>query len=127
MPTYDTTRFDPPAPFAHVDLRDTVAGREWERAPRLLDCGADVTLVPGEVVSRLGVETVPDASYELTGLDGSSSFARVVRLEMAFCRRTFRGRFLLIEQEYGIIGRNVLNAIPLLLDGPQLSWSEHTT
>ncbi len=52
--------------------------------------------------------------------DGDTSLAEVVRLELLFCRRTFRGQFLLIDQAWGVIGRNVLNAVPLLLDGPRL-------
>ncbi len=38
--------------------------------------------------------------------------------------RRFRGRFLLIDAEVGVVGRNVLNHVRLLLDGPALSWEE---
>ncbi len=64
MPAYDATIFDPPAPMAHVTLRN---------------------------------------------LDRNM---------------TLRGRFLLIEQGWGILGRNILNALPILLDGPRLAWEE---
>jgi hypothetical protein len=30
----------------------------------------------------------------------------------------------LIDQEWGIIGRDVLNLVVLLLDGPKLTWIE---
>ena len=50
--------------------------------------------------------------------------ATLVHLELVFCQRTFRGQFLLIDQSYGILGRNVLNAVPLFLDGPQLQWDD---
>jgi len=43
---------------------------------------------------------------------------------MIFLNRTFRGRFLLINQERGVMGRDILNRVSLLLDGPDLSWSE---
>ena len=39
--------------------------------------------------------------------------------------RTFRGQFLVIDQQVGILGRNILNALALVLDGPQQTWSEH--
>jgi len=42
-----------------------------------------------------------------------------------FLRRTFRGDFLAIDQPWGILGRNVLNAISLILDGPRQQWDEH--
>ena len=51
-------------------------------------------------------------------------FAPVVRLELRFSRRTFRGQFLLVDQAWGILGRNVLNAVAVLLDGPNLAWHE---
>lgn len=35
-----------------------------------------------------------------------------------------RGQFLLIDQVYGILGRNVLNAISLTMDGPKRQWRE---
>jgi hypothetical protein len=90
----------------------------------LLDSGADVSLVPRQIASALEALIEPDTHYELAGFDGSSSVAAAVRLEMIFCRRTFRGRFLLVDQTWGILGRNVLNAVPLVFDGPHLTWEE---
>lgn len=40
--------------------------------------------------------------------------------------RTFRGQFLVIDEEVGVLGRNILNALALLLDGPQQTWSEYS-
>ncbi|MDO9129923.1 MAG: hypothetical protein Q7U34_08655 [Anaerolineales bacterium] len=34
------------------------------------------------------------------------------------------GQFLLIGQPFGIMGRNILNAVALLLDGPLGLWEE---
>jgi hypothetical protein len=61
------------------------------------------------------------------GFDGSKSFAPVVILDLLFLRRAFRGRYLLIEAERGILGRDVLNHIAVLLDGPRQQWLEHTS
>jgi hypothetical protein len=88
----------------------------------LLDTGADVTLLPGSVVTGLGVALLPDRSYEVVGFEGQTSSAYAIRAEMTFLGLTFRGRFLIIEQEWGIIGRNVLNALSLTLDGPRTTW-----
>lgn len=44
--------------------------------------------------------------------DGSISIASVVQLEMSFLRKTFRGRFLLIDQGWGVLGRDILNLLP---------------
>lgn len=56
--------------------------------------------------------------------DGSISSATAVELDMIFLKRAFRGRYLLIDQEVGIMGRDVLNHVPLFLDGPDLTWIE---
>jgi len=58
--------------------------------------------------------------------DGSKSFAPVVMLDLLFLQRAFRGRYLLIEAEHGIVGRDILNHVILLLDGPRQQWSEHS-
>jgi hypothetical protein len=106
-------------------LRNLDTGAIWSEVPMLLDSSADVTLIPQAAVSLLGVDVIPNKRYELIGFGGSTSFASVVRLELVFCGRTFRGQFLLIEQEWGVLGRNVLNAVALLFDGPHLTWDEH--
>ncbi len=125
MPTYDAARFHPPAPMAQVTLRNPDNNTTHPDVPMLLDTGADVTLIPKTIAERLEAHPSPDRQYELTSFDGSISLTPVVQLELFFLGRTFRGQFLLIDQEWGILGRNVLNAIPVLLDGPNLEWSEH--
>ena len=124
MPTYDTTRFEPPAPLAFVTLRNSNNGVTLPDVPMLLDTGADVTLVPQPTIQLLGLTSAQDKFYELSGFNGGISLAAVVQLDLLFLGRTFRGQFLLIDQEYGILGRNVLNSIALLLDGPHLNWEE---
>jgi hypothetical protein len=48
-----------------------------------------------------------------------------VRLDLLFLNRTFRGIYLLTGQDYGILGRDVLKHISILLNGPQEEWREH--
>ena len=122
MPAYNATIFDPPAPVARVNLRRGTMN--WPEVPMLIDSGADVTLIPQSALDHLGFEVVPEQRYELIGFDGSVSFAPAARLELIFLGRAFRGQFLLIDQEWGILGRNILNAVALLLNGPQSTWNE---
>ena len=62
--------------------------------------------------------------YELAAFDGSKSVAPVAVLDMIFLNRVYRGRYVLIEGESGVIGRDVLNHVALLFDGPQQQWLE---
>jgi hypothetical protein len=123
MPDYDSTRFSPPAPVALVTLRNPESGVTKAGVTMLLDTGADVTMLPQGVTEELGLSYLKD-SYELADFEDRKSQARAVRAGMLFLDLTFRGRFLLVEQDYGIIGRNVLNAISLTFEGPRLSWEK---
>jgi hypothetical protein len=51
--------------------------------------------------------------------------SRVVRMDLLFLRRTFKGRFLIIDQPWGVLGRNVINHVCLMLNGPRLIWDEY--
>jgi hypothetical protein len=123
MPDYDATQFSPPAPVALVTLRNSVSGKERADVVMLLDTGADVTLLPRSIVEELGIGYSADI-YELSDFEGRTSNANAVRAEMVFLGLTFRGQFLLIEQDWGIIGRNILNAVTLIFDGPKQSWGK---
>jgi len=124
MPEYDAESFDPPAPVATVTLRHPATGALVSNVPMLLDTGADVSLLPREFVERLGIEPVEDIAYEIQGFDGELKSAQMVRLELLFLKRVFSGQFLLIDQPVGILGRNILNIIAILFDGPHSEWSE---
>jgi hypothetical protein len=123
MPDYDSTLFSPPAPVALVTLRNLESGMMKVGVTMLLDTGADVTLLPQGVAEELGLSYLAK-SYELADFEERASLARAVRAEMVFLGLTFRGQFLLVEQDWGIIGRNVLNAVSLTFDGPRLSWEK---
>jgi len=125
MPSYDALHFDPPAPVARVTLRNPQSGATVSDVLLLVDTGADITLLPRTAVERLGVPLLAAQQYELMGFDGSKSFAPVVMLDTVFLQRAFRGRYLLVEEERGILGRDILNHVSLLLEGPRQQWSEH--
>lgn len=125
MPSYDASHFDPPAPIVQVMLRNPPSRATVSDVLLLLDTGADVTLLPRTAVEKLGVSPLAGQGYELMGFNGSRIFAPVVMLDLLFLKRSFRGRYLLIEEERGILGRDILNHVNLLLDGPQQQWLEH--
>ena len=124
MPTYDDRLFNPPAPLARVTLRKPGTGETVSDVPMLIDSGADVTLIPQQSLMRLGVKVDPDVGYEVTGFDGRRSIAQVVTLDLVFLKRVFKGKFLVSDQEWGILGRDVVNHVAVVLDGPRLAWEE---
>ena len=124
MPAYDTMLFDPPAPLAMVIVRSPITGAAVANVAMLIDTGADVTILPRSPIEHL-VETAERGDrYELEGFDGARSLASAVRLELQFLGKVFRGQFLIVDANHGILGRNVINALSLIMDGPNLTWGE---
>jgi hypothetical protein len=122
MQAYDVARFDPPAPVAFVTVKSEHTGVTFQDVPMLLDTGADVSLLPRSIV---GTAASPDATeYELEAFDGTKSTAPAVAAEVVFLGKSFRGQFLLTDAWHGILGRNVLNNLSLLFDGPSGTWTE---
>lgn len=123
MTPYDDQHHQPPAPVGFMTLR-TLDGRSLSVANvmAVLDTGADVTLLPRWAIEQLGLTPESDASYSLAWFDGSIRSAESVVLEAAFQGGRFQGRYALIDQAHGIIGRNLLNHFRLLFDGPARVW-----
>ena len=77
---------------------------------------AQVTLRhPGNGATRLDVPMLLDSGADVTLIPKT-----VIELLGA---TIVPGRQM--DRAWGILGRNVLNAIPILLDGPHLEWDEH--
>ena len=125
MAAYDSSFFDPPAPVAVVSIRDPSSGNIVSAVRMLIDSGSDLTLIPERLINELNLELDQSTSHELTGFDGHMSVARSVQLDLVFLGRTFKGRFVVIDSESGILGRNVLNHFALVLDGPGLNWEQN--
>jgi hypothetical protein len=122
MQLYDAVRFDPPAPLALVTVKSEELGTVIHDVPMLLDTGADVSLLPRSMVAPLAS---PGArQYELEAFDGTKSTAPAINAELQLLGKSFRGQFLLIDSWHGVLGRNVLNNLSLLFNGPSRKWME---
>lgn len=110
MHDYDHALFNLPAPLALVSLRHPSHGNSrYDRPRRCLIRGVSID---------------PQRSYELMGFDGNRTVTPFVEADLLFLSKTFKGRFLLIDQEWGLMGRDVLNHVSLLFDGVRLTWGE---
>ncbi len=123
MPSYDSLHYDPPAPTAQVILH-TANGATVTDVHLLLDTGADATLLPRSAILRLGITPDPALMYDLIGFDGTRSTTQAVDLDMIFLQKAFRGRYLLTDNDRGILGRDVLASVMLLFNGPGQEWSQ---
>jgi hypothetical protein len=87
----------------------------------VLDSGADISALPRGVVDALALAP-GDRAYEVMAYDNTVRECLSVRAEVVFLRGHFTGQFVVLDQEVGVLGRNILNHFVVTLDGPHLEW-----
>ena len=123
MPAYDAEHFRPPAPVASVTICTRDRSKTVVDVPMLIDSGADLTLIPQRCIQSLGLQDEPIDGFR-QGFDGNTTPARAVNIELHFLQYVFRGLFPVTNDEFGILGRNILGRFVLVLNGPALEWRE---
>ena len=126
MPAYEGGSFSPPAPVARIVVRHSETGSSVPDVTMLIDSGADVTLIPKLPIATLGLVGAGQ-HYQLVAFDGTARESEAVQADIVFLNKRFHGRYLLVEGEVGILGRDILNHLRLLLDGPMLAWEESSS
>ncbi len=120
---YKTTK-NPPAPIANLILRNIETLESIRNVPMLLDTGSEITLLPRICCDEIGVKVSETEYLELVGFNNATSFAYYTRLDLIFLNKRIRGKFLVYDDEEGIIGRDILNKLSIVFDGKNLSWYE---
>jgi len=110
---------DPPAPFVNVTLRCPKTGRQNANLPAQIDTAADRTILPGPIVRALALADDGRALFQ--GFAGDIVEVPVYFVEIQLHDRPATAvRAALGEREpYILLGRDVLRAHRILLDGPQ--------
>ena len=116
--------YDPPAPVAKVKLRNPDALESVANVSMLLDTGSDITLLPRTYCDQIGVKVSETDSLMLEGFNQTISVAFYTQVDFIFLKKLFRGKFLVYDQDEGIIGRDVLNKFSIVFDGVNLEWKE---
>lgn len=123
MTKYDES-FEPPAPTAKITLRNTETGELIREVLMLLDTGSDISLLPRSSVEALKIEPLRNENFILEGFDGSQTSAEVFYLQAIFLGKRFTGKYCVIDEEIGIVGRDVLNRVSILFNGLNLTWRQ---
>jgi predicted aspartyl protease len=108
----------PTAPLALLNIA-AIGSDDWVTdIPALLDSGADVTVLPEPVVTRLGL--IPVEHLPATGFDGHTSLLPIFTIQLVV--RDFPSIEVEvmggIAERYAVLGRDVLNRFKVVLDGP---------
>ena len=116
--------YDPHAPVAKVKLRNPDTLETVTDVAMLSDTGSDITLLPRTYCDQIGVKVSETESLELQGFNQTISLAFYVQIDFIFLKKLFRGKFLVYDQDEGIIGRDVLNEFSIVFDGINLEWKK---
>jgi predicted aspartyl protease len=114
---YDA-KFNPPAPVLPIQL-SSPSRISLLTVPALVDSGSDITVIPRTVAQDLNLQPAYVAySKGLSGaLEESTVFSAMVSIEREEPEIT---GVLTWNEDYALLGRDVINHWQVLLDGPGL-------
>lgn len=98
-------------------------GELVRRANAMLDSGAVMTCVPKWVIDRLGPLTYSSVRVRLANGELRDAITAVIRIRVASHDIPNRIEVVIIDKEYALIGRDILNRYRVMLDGPEERWS----
>ena len=89
----------------------------------LLDSGADMTCVPKSITAALNTHGF--GSVDTVDFDGKLSTLRTCFLNVEYEGYNFGATEVIeINDDVGVIGRDLLNQHIIVLDGPGLAWEK---
>jgi predicted aspartyl protease len=112
------TQLQPPAPFVYIQLRNPGDGNQLANVPAQIDTAADRTVLPQSLVKALDLAQI--GTMRIGGLGGITYelptyvvYAGIHDFAMQPVKIVASA-----EEHWILLGRDVLNAIRFVLDGP---------
>jgi hypothetical protein len=116
---YDT-RFNPPAPALSVQISNLDDVVRSPTLPALVDSGADTTVIPAAMVQQLGL--TPAGETLVRGYEGQPESVPMYDIILRVAEARLVGlSAVTFSADYILLGRDALNWLRLLLDGPALT------
>ena len=120
IPYAYNTQFHPPAPFVLVTLRHPLTGNTLSGVPAQLDTGADRTLLPQSFADALQLPSIGEVPIGGVGGTISSMPCYAVFLGVHTLPESLIEVIAHPEESWVLLGRDVLNSLRIVLDGPRL-------
>jgi hypothetical protein len=113
-------QLQPPAPFVYVTLCNPVTGAEQRDVPAQLDTAADRSLLPDALVQTLALPQI--GTVQIGGVGGVIQTMSTYPARIAIHNLPAQVVEVVAStgESWALLGRDILNAHRLLLDGPQL-------
>lgn len=110
--------YDPPCPSVPIILENSEAGLRTEAAPGLIDTGSDGSLIPIAQLRQILAPALTDA--HIRSHWGERRPAQLFMVDLEIDGLKLPGIFVVGDEQGDeiVLGRNVLNRLRLLLDGP---------
>lgn len=117
MTSYSYDRgFEPPAPVVPVRVGSPAGDAAAVLLPALVDSGADLTVVPAAVIRQLGLSETDYVTVRVAGAAMGSASVHAARVELDGVTEVVE---VLAVGEEALLGRNLLRAVVVSLDGPR--------
>ena len=120
IPYVYNTQLHPPAPFVLVTLRHPLTGNLLSGVPAQLDTAADRTLLPQSFADAMQLPLIGEVPIGGVGGTIASMPCYAVLLGV----HTLTSRLIEViahpEESWVLLGRDVLNDLRIVLDGPRL-------
>ena len=113
-------QLSPPAPFVSVTLRNPLTGAEQRDVPAQIDTAADRTLLPAALVQSLSLPHIGTIAMKVVGgITQTMPLYAVDVILDSMLAQTFEV-VANAGEPWILLGRDIMNAHRMLLDGPQL-------
>jgi predicted aspartyl protease len=116
---YDTSLL-PPAPFVPVRLASLADHAEPVAIQAKIDTGAGLTVIPARLIEQLPL--MPAGEIEIEGYDGRRATIQAYDVNLQIDQLHVTGLLVIgFAEDYVLVGRDMLNRLRVLLDGPAIT------
>ena len=118
---YNNTNFNPPAPIIKTQISHPSGKYEEINFEMQIDSGADMTCIPESIVEL--IPNLRSGSINVLDYNGKLTTRITKYIIIVIGNQRLLTNAILVENEIGLLGRDILNKYRTILDGPNLKFN----